>query len=53
MLPLALIAPASKYVFYFSKRQSLQETQDPDLEGFFNIEFDQTGNPTINIENIR
>ena len=30
----------------------LQEPKHPDLEVFFNIEFDRTGNPNNNIESI-
>ena len=29
-----------------------QETKHPDLKVFFNIQFDRTGNPNFNIENI-
>ena len=29
-----------------------QETKHPDLKVFFNIQFDRTGNPNTNIENI-
>ena len=29
----------------------LQETKNPDLKVFFNIQFDRTGNPNTNIEN--
>ena len=29
-----------------------QETKHPDMKVFFNIQFDRTGNPNTNIENI-
>ena len=29
-----------------------QETKHPDLKVFFNIQFDRTGNPNTNIENV-
>ena len=29
-----------------------QETENPDLEVFFNIQFNRTGNPNANIENV-
>ena len=59
MFPSVFIAPASKYIFSLSKKWpfkldicSSPGNKHPDLEVFFNTQFDRTGNPDANIESI-
>ena len=60
MLSLVFIVPASKYVFSLSKSGYFNldvcpppRSDHPELDGFFDIEFDRPWNPIANIVNIR
>ena len=46
------LATSSAYCSQIFVFAPLQEPKHPDLEVFFNIEFDRTGNPNTNIESI-
>ena len=57
---ISIYSSCFKYVFTLSKEVIVlsqifaphQETENPDLEVFFNIQFNCTGNPNANIENV-